>query len=153
MTPKLEMVARRSPCERQSARMDVRQTDDLLAGFELSKRGALGHLTRLGGKVSPLKEFALTAPHLPMPVERVFAHPAVTMNAGRVALRHGPAGLLPRSGRQSRSPGRPVQRLRLPRAAALATAPHPEFGAGYWAESGGRWEKEQERPPQGPSQV
>ncbi len=85
-----------------------------------------------------------------MPVERVFAHPSVTMNAGRVALRHGPLVYCLEA---ADNPGRPVQRLRLPRAAALATAPHPEFDAGYWAESGGRWEKEQERPAQGPSQV
>ncbi len=45
--------------------MDVEhhgQADDLGARFEVPERGALGHLIRLGGKVSPLKEFALTAP-------------------------------------------------------------------------------------------
>jgi hypothetical protein len=38
------------------------QADDLRAGLEVGEEGALGHLTRLGSKVSPLKEFALTAP-------------------------------------------------------------------------------------------
>jgi hypothetical protein len=48
--------------EREAEVKHHRQADDLWAGLEVSERGALGHLTRLGGKVSPLKEFALTAP-------------------------------------------------------------------------------------------
>ena len=39
-----------------------RQADDLGAGLEVAEGGALDHLTRLGGKVSPLKEFAMTTP-------------------------------------------------------------------------------------------
>ncbi len=39
-----------------------RQADDFGARSEVPEGGALGHLTRLGRKVSPLKEFALTAP-------------------------------------------------------------------------------------------
>ena len=39
-----------------------RQADDFGTSLEGPEGGALGHLTRLGGKVSPLKEFALTAP-------------------------------------------------------------------------------------------
>ena len=38
------------------------QADDFGAGLEVPEGGVLGHFTRLGGKVIPLKEFALTAP-------------------------------------------------------------------------------------------
>jgi len=38
------------------------QADDFGTSLEVPEGGALGHLTTLGGKVSSLKEFALTAP-------------------------------------------------------------------------------------------
>ena len=54
-----------------------RQADDLRTGLEVPEGGTPGHLTRLGGKVSPLREFALTAPNLPVspsfPLHRSFA--------------------------------------------------------------------------------
>jgi hypothetical protein len=39
-----------------------RQANDFGARLDLPEGGTLGHLTRPDGKVSPLKEFALTAP-------------------------------------------------------------------------------------------
>ena len=53
---------------------------------------------------------------LPMPAERIYAHPAVRMDAGRVALKRGP---LVYCLEEADNPGGPVQRLRLPRDAEL----------------------------------
>lgn len=55
--------------------------------------------------------------HLPMPPERLYAHPAVRMDVGRVALRRGP---LVYCLEEADNPGGPVQRLTLPRGAALS---------------------------------
>ena len=49
---------------------------------------------------------------LPMPPERLYAHPAVAADVGRVALRRGP---LVYCVEEADNPGGPVQRLRLPR--------------------------------------
>lgn len=61
---------------------------------------------------------------LPMPAERIFAHPAVTMNAGRVALRRGPLIYC----LEETDHGCKVQDLRLPRDAPLSPHPSPLFG-------------------------
>lgn len=53
---------------------------------------------------------------LPMPPERIYAHPAVRMDVGRVALKRGP---LVYCAEEADNPGGPVQRLRLPRHAPL----------------------------------
>lgn len=53
---------------------------------------------------------------LPMPAERIFAHPAVVMDAGRVALKRGP---LVYCIEEADNPGGTVQRLKLPRASEL----------------------------------
>ncbi|RYZ64285.1 MAG: glycoside hydrolase family 127 protein, partial [Proteobacteria bacterium] len=53
---------------------------------------------------------------LPMPAERVFAHPAVVMDAGRVALKRGP---LVYCVEEADNPGGTVQRFKLPRASEL----------------------------------
>ena len=53
---------------------------------------------------------------LPMPTERLFAHPNVRMDVGRVALRRGP---LIYCVEEADNPGGPVQSLVLPRGAAL----------------------------------
>ena len=55
---------------------------------------------------------------LPMPVERVHAHPSVRMDVGRVALKRGP---LVYCVEQVDNPKTPVERIRLPRGAALST--------------------------------
>ena len=49
---------------------------------------------------------------LPMPPERIYAHPAVAADVGRVALKRGP---LVYCVEEADNPGGPVQRLRLPR--------------------------------------
>ncbi|MFI0843915.1 glycoside hydrolase family 127 protein [Mesorhizobium sp. IMUNJ 23232] len=49
---------------------------------------------------------------LPMPPERIYAHPSVPMDVGRVALKRGP---LVYCVEETDNPGGPVQRLRLPR--------------------------------------
>ena len=53
---------------------------------------------------------------LPMPAERIYAHPSVRMNAGRVALKRGP---LVYCVEEADNPGGPVQRLKLGRDAPL----------------------------------
>jgi uncharacterized protein len=49
---------------------------------------------------------------LPMPAQRIYAHPAVRMDVGRVALKRGP---LVYCAEETDNPGGPVQRLKLPR--------------------------------------
>jgi len=53
---------------------------------------------------------------LPMPAERLYAHPRVRMDVGRVALRRGP---LIYCVEEADNPGAPVQSLRLPANATL----------------------------------
>ena len=53
---------------------------------------------------------------LPMPAERLYAHPGVIMDAGRVALKRGP---LVYCVEEADNPGGRVQRLKLPREAEL----------------------------------
>ena len=53
---------------------------------------------------------------LPMPAERLYAHPNVRMDVGRVALRRGP---LIYCVEEADNPGQPVQTLELPRAAPI----------------------------------
>ena len=55
---------------------------------------------------------------LPMPPERIYAHPAVSKDVGRVALKRGP---LVYCAEEVDNPGGAVQRLQLPREAELAT--------------------------------
>jgi DUF1680 family protein len=55
---------------------------------------------------------------LPMPVERVYAHPAVKADIGRTALKRGP---LVYCAEQVDNPAVPVDRIRLPRKAKLDT--------------------------------
>jgi uncharacterized protein len=50
--------------------------------------------------------------HLPMPPERIHAHPAVRMDVGRIALKRGP---LVYCVEEADNPEGPVQRLRLPK--------------------------------------
>jgi DUF1680 family protein len=54
---------------------------------------------------------------LPMPVERLYAHPSVSMDAGRAALKRGP---LVYCAEQVDNPSVPVARVRLPRTAHVA---------------------------------
>ena len=61
---------------------------------------------------------------LPMPPERLYAHPAVGADAGRVALRRGP---LVYCLEEADNPGGPVQRLRLPRGAPLTASDADAF--------------------------
>ena len=63
---------------------------------------------------------------LPMPPERLYAHPNVRMDVGRVALRRGP---LIYCVEEVDNPGGPVQRLVLPRDAPLSTESAATFGA------------------------
>ena len=58
----------------------------------------------------------VVALHLPMPAERLYAHPRVRMDVGRVALRRGP---LIYCVEEADNPGAPVQSLTLPRSAPL----------------------------------
>ncbi len=58
----------------------------------------------------------VVALRLPMPAERLFAHPSVRMDVGRVALRRGP---LIYCVEEADNPGDPVQTLALPRSASI----------------------------------
>ncbi len=60
----------------------------------------------------------VVALNLPMPPKRLYAHPNVRMDVGRVALRRGP---LIYCVEEADNPGAPVQRLTLPRAEELQT--------------------------------
>jgi uncharacterized protein len=64
---------------------------------------------------------------LPMPPERVYAHPSVSMDVARVALSRGP---LIYCVEETDNPGRPVQRLKLPRGAALSSAMRDDLFGG-----------------------
>ncbi|MEX2318885.1 MAG: beta-L-arabinofuranosidase domain-containing protein, partial [Bauldia sp.] len=64
---------------------------------------------------------------LPMPVERVYAHPNVRMDAGRVALKRGP---LVYCVEQVDNPKIPVPRIRLPRSAHLAASERADLFGG-----------------------
>ncbi|MFH1569217.1 MAG: beta-L-arabinofuranosidase domain-containing protein [Gemmatimonadota bacterium] len=66
-------------------------------------------------------------PELPMPVDRVRAHPAVRMASGKVALRRGPV-VYCLEGVDNRLV--PLARLSLPRGATLRARHHPEMLGG-----------------------
>jgi DUF1680 family protein len=61
----------------------------------------------------------VVALRLPMPAERLYAHPSVWMDVGRVALRRGP---LIYCVEEADNPGDPVQTLALPRTASIEAA-------------------------------
>lgn len=61
---------------------------------------------------------------LQMPAERVYANPAVIMDAGRVALKRGP---LVYCIEEADNPGGIVQRLKIGREAELVAAPRPDL--------------------------
>jgi DUF1680 family protein len=67
----------------------------------------------------------IVALNLPMPPERLYAHPNVRMDVGRVALRRGP---LIYCVEEADNPGGPVQRLTLPRGAPLSVERADAFG-------------------------
>jgi DUF1680 family protein len=64
---------------------------------------------------------------LPMPVERLYAHPSVRMDVGRVALKRGP---LVYCAEQVDNPGLAVPLLRLPRTAAVTAVERPDLFGG-----------------------
>jgi DUF1680 family protein len=64
---------------------------------------------------------------LPMPVERIYAHPGVRMDAGRVALRRGP---LIYCVEQVDNPKVPVEQIRLPRDAGVTPRERPDLLGG-----------------------
>jgi DUF1680 family protein len=68
--------------------------------------------------------------HLPMPAERLHAHPNVRMNVGRVALRRGP---LIYCVEEADNPGVPVQTLALPRDARIDAAWREDLFGGAMA--------------------
>ena len=59
-----------------------------------------------------------------MPAERIYAHPAVRMDVGRVALKRGP---LVYCVEEADNPDGPVQRLKLPRHAELKAEPRDDL--------------------------
>jgi DUF1680 family protein len=61
---------------------------------------------------------------LPMPVERIYSHPDVRMDVGRVALKRGP---LVYCVEQADNPSLAIGRLKLPRVAELRSANRPEL--------------------------
>ncbi|RBP16225.1 hypothetical protein DFR50_106188 [Roseiarcus fermentans] len=69
----------------------------------------------------------VVALRLPMPPERLYAHPSVRMDVGRVALRRGP---LIYCVEEPDNPGGAIQSLTLPRAADLAAEWRPDLIGG-----------------------
>ena len=69
----------------------------------------------------------VVALRLPMPAERLYAHPNVRMDVGRVALRRGP---LIYCVEEADNPGGPVQTLALPRGAPVEAEPRETLFAG-----------------------
>jgi uncharacterized protein len=67
---------------------------------------------------------------LPMPAVRLYAHPGVIMDAGRVALKRGP---LVYCVEEADNPGGRVQRFRLPREAELRPTTRPDLFDGIVA--------------------
>ena len=63
---------------------------------------------------------------LPMPAQRVYAHPAVRMDVGRVALKRGPLVYCV----EEIDNGGPVQRLKLPRQATVKPERRPDLFGG-----------------------
>ena len=61
---------------------------------------------------------------LPMPAERIYAHPAVRMDAGRVALKRGP---LVYCCEEVDNPQGPVQRIKLPRRSEIRAVPRADL--------------------------
>jgi DUF1680 family protein len=61
---------------------------------------------------------------LPMPAERIYAHPAVRMDAGRVALKRGP---LVYCAEEVDNPQGPVQQLKLPRRSEIKVMPRRDL--------------------------
>jgi uncharacterized protein len=61
---------------------------------------------------------------LPMPAERIYAHPAVRMDAGRVALKRGP---LVYCCEEVDNPQGPVQRIKLPRHSKIKAVPRADL--------------------------
>ena len=61
---------------------------------------------------------------LPMPAERIYAHPAVRMDAGRVALKRGP---LVYCAEEVDNPQGPVQQLKLPRRSEIKVTPRRDL--------------------------
>src|SRR4029077_20161780 len=61
---------------------------------------------------------------MPLAVERVYSHPDVRMDIGRVALKRGP---LVYCVEEADNPALAVNRLRLPRGTALAAAPRQDL--------------------------
>jgi DUF1680 family protein len=67
---------------------------------------------------------------LPMPVERIYAHPNVRMDAGRAAIKRGP---LVYCVEQADNPKTPVERIRLPRDAEVEARERPDLFGGIVA--------------------
>jgi DUF1680 family protein len=102
------------------------------ASFDLKLRipgWAKGALAQVNGEpvsLSPVRGYAtirrlwrpgdVVTLHLPLPPERLYAHPSVRMDVGRVALRRGP---LIYCVEEVDNGGGPVQRLALPRSAPI----------------------------------
>ena len=85
-------------------------------------------LTRRDGYAAISRRWSagdVVALDLPMPPERLYAHPNVRMDVGRVALRRGP---LIYCVEEADNAGGPVQRLTLPRGAPLAAERTDAFG-------------------------
>jgi len=67
---------------------------------------------------------------LPMPIERLRAHPAIDADTGRVALRRGP---LIYCFEEEDNPGAPLDRMRLPRDASLTASERADLFGGIVA--------------------
>jgi DUF1680 family protein len=111
--------------------------------------------TRNRGYVELRREWRagdVVALDLPMPIERVYAHPRVRMDAGRVALKRGPLVYCFEAADNLEAP---IELLKLAREAPLESRPRPELLGGVviaaaeatLAETGGWTDLYRELPP------
>src|SRR5690606_15369626 len=116
-TPAAFDLALRIPGWCQGARVQVNGEE---ADVAAAKRGYLTiHRTWQAGDRVTLD--------LPMPPTRLYAHPGVIMDAGRVALKRGP---LVYCLEEFDNPGGRVQRIKLPRSAELLAEPRADLFGG-----------------------
>ncbi len=99
-------------------------------GYNLTVNGEAVTAEPVNGYVTLHRRWAKgdsIALDLPMPAERVYAHPGVIMDTGRVALKRGP---LVYCIEEADNPGGAVQRLKLPRDAELETTRRADLFGG-----------------------
>ena len=113
------------------AKFDVKvRVPGWCAGATVAVNGSVVAIEPVNGYVTINREWRkgdVVTLDLPMPAVRLYANPAVIMDAGRVALKRGP---LVYCIEEADNPGGRVQRLRLPREAELKVSARADLFGG-----------------------